>query len=207
MDNGAMKPSTAYALGAACALLLATVARARADGLTDDDVWRYRTSAIAVDAGIVAAVPAALKTGLAKGFGAGLSVARGPWFWGARAAWATASETTIGWAVTHDDVKLRLTGGAQTTRGRGTFGVRLGAGGTLVHERRERISGDIAGSQGGMRRTTANEVVPAADLDGVVSLHITRGWMLLVSAGPSWSRVDRKLATGWNSYLGVAWQL
>jgi len=31
--------------------------------------------------------------------------------------------------------------------------------------------------------------------------------MLVVSAGPSWTRVDRKLEAGWNSYLGVAWQL
>jgi hypothetical protein len=205
MDNAAMKHSTACALAMMGALLWRPAARA--DGLADEDVWRYRTSAITVDGGVVAALPAALATGLAKGFGAGLSVARGPWFWGARAAWATASETTIGWDVTHDDVKLRLVGGAQARRGRGAFGVRLGAGGTLVHERRDRIGGDIAGSQGSMRMTTVNAVGPAADVDGVVSLHVTRGWMLLVSAGPSWSRVEHKLMMGWNSYLGVAWQL
>jgi len=205
MDNAGMKPSTACALAAAAALLWRPAARA--DGLADDDVWRYRTSAITLDGGLVAALPAALGTGLAKGFGAGLSVARGPWFWGARAAWATASETTIGWDVTHDDLKLRLVGGAQAHRGRGTFGVRIGAGGTLVHERRDRLRGDLAGSQGSMRTTTANAVGPAADVDGVVSLHVTRGWMLLVSAGPSWSRVEHKMMMGWNSYLGVAWQL
>jgi len=205
MDNAAMKASTACALAMVGALLWSPAARA--DGLTDEDVWRYRTSAITVDGGVVAALPAALKTGLAKGFGAGVSVARGPWFWGARAAWATASETTIGWDVTHDDLKLRLIAGAQARRGRGTFGVRLGAGGTLVHERRDRLRGDLAGSTGSMRATTANAVGPAADVDGVVSLHVTRGWMLLVSAGPSWSRVDHQMMMGWNSYLGVAWQL
>lgn len=197
--------ATACAVGCAASVLLAA-STARADGLTDDDLWRYRSSAIAIDAGVVAALPAALETGLAKGFGAGVAVGR-ELFWGARASWATATETAIGWDVTHDDVKLRLIGGAQKIAGRGTFGVRLGVGGTLVHERRERIRGDIAGSQGSLRETTANVVLPAADLDGVVSLHVTRGWMLCIAAGPSLTRVDHKLQTGWNSYLGVAWQL
>jgi hypothetical protein len=197
--------ATACALGCAASALVGAHA-ARADGLTDDDLWRYRSSGVAIDAGVVAALPAALETGLAKGVGAGLAVGR-ELFWGARASWATATETAIGWQVTHDDMKLRLVGGARTTAGRGSFAVRLGAGGTLVHETRERIRGDIAGAQGSLRETAANVLLPAADLDGVVSLHVTRGWMMIVSAGPSLTRVDHKLQTGWNSYLGVAWQL
>jgi len=191
----------------ACAVtaLLATRS-ARADGLADEDVWRYRSSAIAIDGGVVAALPAALETGLAKGAGAGIAVGR-TLFWGARASWVAATETAIGWDVTHHDVKLRLIGGAQTSVGRGTFGLRLGLGGTLVHELRTRIHGDIAGSQGALRETTASSLLPAADLDGVVSLHVTRGWMMIVSAGPSLTRVDHALRTGWNSYVGAAWQL
>ena len=197
--------ATACALGLTACMVLAPRA-ASADGLTDDDVWRYRSSATAIDGGVTAALPAALGTGLARGFGAGIAVGRAL-FVGARAAWLTAPETTIGWDVTHHDVKLRLTGGARTTVGRGSFGVRLGLGGTLVHERRERIGGDIAGAMGDLRRTTATELLPAADLDGVVSLHVTRGWMLMVSAGPSFTRTHGEFQTGWSSYLGVAWQL
>jgi hypothetical protein len=197
--------ATACALGFAAGALLATRAAA-ADGLTDDDVWRYRSAAIAIDGGVTAAPPTALGTGLARGFGAGIAVGS-ELSLGARASWARATETAIGWEVTHDDVKLRLTGGAQTAVGRGVLGVRLGLGGTLVHEMRERIRGDIAGSEGSLRRTTATVVLPAADLDGVVSLHVTRGWLLIVSAGPSLTRVDHKMRTGWNSYVGVAWQL
>jgi len=204
MTTAAFKVS-ARVLGAAAAVLLATRA-ASADGLTDEDLWRYRSAAIAIDGGVTAGLPTALGTGLARGFAAGVSVGRAL-FVGARAAWLTATETTIGWDVTHHDVKLRLTGGARTMVGRGTFGVRLGLGGTLIHERRDRLRGDVAGAMGELRRTTATELVPAADLDGVVSLHVTRGWMLLVSAGPSFTRTDGELRTGWNSYLGVAWQL
>ena len=206
-SRGATAARFARACAIGCLASAALAARAaRADGLTDDDLWRYRSAAIAIDAGVVAALPAALETGLARGAGAGIAVGRDV-FWGVRASWATATETTIGWVVTHDDVKLRLIGGAQTTAGRGTFGVRLGLGGTLVHETRERIHGDIAGSQGLLRETTANMLLPAADLDGVVSLHVTGGWMMLVAGGPSLTRVDHKVRMGWNSYLGVAWQL
>lgn len=197
--------ATACALGFAAGALLATRA-ASADGLSDDDLWRYRSAPIAIDGGVAAALPTALGTGLARGFGAGIAVGRALSV-GARASWVTATETAIGWDVTHDDVKLRLTGGAQTAVGRGTLGVRLGLGGTLVHETRERIRGDLAGAEGSLRRTTATVILPAADLDGVVSLHVTRGWMLIVTAGPSLARVDHKMSTGWSSYLGVAWQL
>ena len=118
MNHVAMKPrgaaprrsAAACAMSCAASALLAA-SPARADGLTDDDLWRYRSSAIAIDAGVVAAPPVALETGLAKGFGAGIAVGR-ELFWGARASWATATETAIGWDVTHDDVKLRLIGGA-----------------------------------------------------------------------------------------------
>jgi hypothetical protein len=192
------------AIGCTACVLCVTRA-ASGDGLTDDDLWRYRSTPIAVDAGVIAALPAALATGLAKGFGAGVTVGR-QLFCGARASWATASERAIGWNVTHADMKLRLTGGAQWTAGRGAFGVRLGLGGTLVHETRERIHGDIAGSLGTLRETTANALLPAADLDGLVSLHVTRGWMMVVAAGPSLTRVEHELRSGWNSYLGVAWQ-
>ena len=207
LSSAAASPrfASVCALGCAASALLATRS-ARADGLTDDDLWRYRSTAIAVDGGVVAALPAALETGLAKGFGAGVAVGRDV-SWGVRASWATATETTIGWNVTHDDVRLRLTGGMQATLGRGTLGVRLGLGGTLVHETRERIHGDIAGSQGMLRETTANALLPAADLDGVVSLHVTRGWMMILAGGPSLTRVDHEIRAGWTSYLGVAWQL
>jgi hypothetical protein len=178
---------------------------AGADGLTDDDLWRYRSAALAIDAGVVAAPPAALEAGLSRGFAAGVTVGQ-RLFWGARASWATASETAIGWDVTHQDIKLRLIGGMQWTAGRGAFGLRLGLGGTLVHEARERIHGDIAGSNGMLGATSANALLPAADLDGVVSLHVTRSWMMMIAAGPSVTRVDHALRTGWNSYLGVAWQ-
>ena len=57
------------------ALALVVSARtASADGLDDDDLWRYRAGAIAIDGGVLAALPAALETGLARGFDAGVTV-------------------------------------------------------------------------------------------------------------------------------------
>lgn len=188
---------------------LALVAGARtasADGLADDDLWRYRTGAIAIDGGVLAALPAALETGLARGFDAGVTVG-GELQWGARVSWATATESTIGWTVTHDDVRLRLTGGWQAHAGRGAFGLRLGLGGTMVHELRKRVNGEIAGAQGMALETTANVLLPAGELDAVVSLHVTGGWMVILAGGPTVTRVDHKLRTGFAGSFGVAWQL
>src|SRR5262245_46057249 len=90
----------ALAIGAAAIL----ASSARADGVADDEVLRYRSSALAIDAGFVAAAPAALPTGMSRGVGVGVTSGRGL-TWGARASWTTATETTIGWDVTHDDIR------------------------------------------------------------------------------------------------------
>lgn len=177
-----------------------------ADGLSNDDLWRYRTGEVALDGGVVAATPVALPTGLAKGLGAGITVGRGL-TWGARVSWATATESVIGWTVSHDDIALRLTGGARASRGRGSLGLQLGLGATLVHEARHRVLGDIAGARGMLLETTATALGPAADLDAVIRLSLTGGWMLMVSGGPSLTRIDGGLHTGWGTQVGIAWQL
>lgn len=185
--------------------LFLTVAHVRA-GRTDDEVWRYRVSQVAVDAGIAAARPVALETGLAKGFGAGLTL--GDRFTvGARASWVTATEYAIGWTVSHDDLRVGLTGGARLHAGRGSFGLRLGLGGAIVHETRLRIRGDIAGARGMAREVTSTAALPVADVDAVVGVHITGSWMMVMSGGPSFSRAAGALRAGWTTQLGVAWQL
>lgn len=179
---------------------------ARADGLADDDLWRYRSSRVALDAGIVAAHPVALETGLATGVGAGITFGHG-WTWGARASWTRATETAIDWTVTHDDLRAAVVGGGQVSAGRGDLGLRLGLGGAGVRERRERIHGDVAGSQGRARSDRRMTWAPAADLDAVVALHISGAWMMVLSGGPSLAYIDRAVHMGWMSQLGAAWQL
>jgi hypothetical protein len=185
-------------------LLFAPVSHA--DGLSDDGLWRYRSSGVAVNGGVVAATPTAFPTGLAKGLGGGITVGR-TLTWGAQVSWATATESTIGWTVSHDDFAFRLTGGAHASVGRGMFGLQLGLGTTLVHEIRHRIRGDVAGSTGMALETTATAIGPAAGLDAVIRLHLTGSWMMVMSGGPSLTRLDRALHTGWTTHLGIAWQL
>lgn len=187
------------------ALVLA-VRTSRADGVADDEPWRYRTSAVAVDAGVVVALPVALQTGLARGAGAGIAIGE-RFSLGVRASWATATEMAIGWAVTHDDVRAAVTGGAAVKAGRGSLGVRLGLGGAMVHETRRRVRGDLAGATGEARETAATAWFPSAELDAVLALHIAGAWTLVISGGPSVVRVERDLHTGWTSQLGVGWQL
>lgn len=174
--------------------------------LLGDDTWRYQSIGhLAVDGGLVVGFPAALPTGLAKGIGAGVTAGEGL-AWGARASWLTATESSLPWTVTHSDLRLRATGARQRAAGRGTIGVRLGLGGTLVHETRVRNQGMRAGLSGSELETSALRLVPAADLDAVIALHVAGPWLLVTSGGPSVDVLDGKLHAGWSAQLGVAWQ-
>ena len=174
--------------------------------LLGDDTWQYRSSShVVIEGGLVVGFPAALPTGLATGVGAGITAGK-TLLWGARASWATATESSLPWTVTHSDLRLRITGGVQATPGRGTIGVRLGVGGTLVHETRMRNQGMRAGLTGSELETSAFAMLPAADLDAVIALHIAGPWLLVTSGGPSIDFHDGKLHGGWNAELGVAWQ-
>jgi len=174
--------------------------------LLGDDTWQYRSSShVVIDGGLVVGFPAALPTGLATGVGAGITAGK-TLLWGARASWATATESSLPWTVTHSDLRLRMTAGVQAAPGRGTFGLRLGIGGTLVHETRMRNQGMRAGLTGSELETSAFAMLPAADLDAVIALHIAGPWLFVISGGPSIDFHDGKLHGGWNAELGVAWQ-
>jgi len=192
----------------ACCVGLPHTSRADDGALMTDDTWRYRsTGSLAVDAGLVVGFPAALPTGLSEGVGAGVSMTAAPWFaWGARAAWVTATESSLPWTVTHSDLRLRVTAAVQRAAGRATLGLRLGLGGTLVHEARTRNQGMRAGLSGSDLETSSFAMLPAADLDAVVALHVAGPWLLVMSGGPSVDVFDGKLHPGWSAQLGVAWQ-
>ena len=174
--------------------------------VTEENLWSYRgTGELVVDGGLVVGHPAALPTGLSTGLGAGVTRGRSL-VYGARASWSTASESTMAWTVTHRDLRLRVTGGLQHTVGRGTFGLRLGVGGTLVHEARLRNQGERAGLTGDALSTSALALLPAADLEAAVSLHVVRAWLVSVSGGPSLALDDGRARAGWTAGLGVAWR-
>ena len=189
----------------ACCVGLSSTSHA--DGaLLTDDTWRYRsTGGVVVDGGLVVGFPAALPTGLAKG--AAVGVASGRWLaWGARASWLTATESSLPWKVTHSDLRLRITGALQKAAGRGTIGLRLGVGGTLVHESRVRNQGMRAGLSGSELETSALSMLPAADLDAVIAVHVAGPWLVVTSGGPSLDILDGELHGGWTAQLGIAWQ-
>ena len=190
------------------ALCIACPRSAVADdaALLGDDTWRYRSSGrLMVDGGLVVGFPAALPTGLATGVGAGVTTGKTLTL-GARASWATATESSLPWTVTHSDLRLRITGGVQAAPGRGTIGLRFGVGGTLVHETRVRNQGMRAGLTGSELETSALAMLPAADLEAVIGVHIAGPWLLMTSAGPSIDVHDGKLHGGWSAELGIAWQ-
>jgi hypothetical protein len=181
-------------------------APATAAPLTDDPMFRVASSSrLAVDGGLLVGLPAALGTGLSTGVGAGVTVGE-RFAWGARVSWSTATESSLTWTVTQADLRLRATAAVQQRAGRGRFALRLGLGPTIVHESRLRNQGARAGLTGGELQTSAWVTLPAADLDGVVALHVAGPWLFLVGGGPSLTVIDGGARWGWTAQLGAGWQ-
>jgi hypothetical protein len=159
-----------------------------------------------VEARLILSLPAALQTGLSTGVGA--TYTRGSdWLaWGVKASWSTATEYTLVENVRNDDIRFMLFGVAQYAAGRGTIALRLGAGGVLVYEERNRSQGARAGLKGSALRTTAWAALPGADLEFVVKLRILDAWSMIVSGGPACYLLKSELHPGWLAGLGVAWQ-
>ena len=105
------------------------------------------TGPLAVDAGLVLALPATWQTGLSSGIGAGVTRGR-RLAWGVRGSWSAATESSLVWTVSHDDFRLRAVGVVQQPAGRGVFALRLGLGPTFVYEHRTRNQGARAGLTG-----------------------------------------------------------
>jgi hypothetical protein len=188
--------------------LSAPAARARADDgrRPIDEVWPVQSSGpLAIDAGLVLALPARLPTGLSSGIGAG--VTRGRRFaWGVRGSWSSATESSLVWTVSHDDFRLRAVAALQQPAGRGVFALRLGLGPTFVYEHRLRNQGARAGLTGSDLESSALAAFPGGELEGVVTLHLLGRWSLVLSGGPTGIVADEALHFGWTAQLGAGWQ-
>jgi hypothetical protein len=163
-----------------------------------------------VDSQLVLALPASSTfTGMSAGVGAGfsrLATASGVLAWGARASWSTATEYTLDKSVRNDDIRLRLFGLVQHHAGRGSFGLRLGAGATIVYEGQTLAQGGRASLPASEIETTSWHVRPAADLEAVIVLRVWNAWGMSLSGGPTVHLIDGSVHPGWSSGLGVAWQ-
>jgi len=180
---------------------------ARAEGpVVLDDRWPVRSGGrLTLDGGVLLALPAALGTGLSTGIGLGAMVGH-RFRVGMRVSGSTASESSIDWAVTHTELRLRAAADFQHVAGRGAFGLRLGVGPTIVHETRVRNQGARAGLTGADLENTAFSLLPSVDLDAVVGVHIAGPWLLMVSGGPSASWVSGDFKAGWSALVGTGWQ-
>jgi hypothetical protein len=164
----------------------------------------------ALEGQLVLALPAWMPVGLSEGVGLSFSRganANGLLAWGARASWSTATEYPQAYIRRNDDIRMRILGMVQHVAGRGSFGLRLGLGGTVVYDRQTVAQGARAGLSGNELEQTAWHFFPAADLEGVVALRIWQSWGMSISAGPTLHLIDGAARWGWVSSLGVTWQL
>jgi hypothetical protein len=185
-------------------VFLPALAHADPGRLLSDDTFTVPPAGTwLVDAGVITGLPAALPAGMSTGLGAGITRTCGCLFsYGARISWSTVDETSESWLVTQQDLRLRLTGAIRHDAGRGSIALRLGAGGTLVREIRDRQQSSRLGDP---IETHALRMLPAAELEAVVSLHIAGSWAVVISGGPSID-YDGGFRGGWISELGVGWQ-
>jgi hypothetical protein len=188
--------------------LTASAARARADDgrRPVDEEWPVRsTGPLAVDAGLVLALPATWQTGLSSGLGAGVTRG-GRLAWGMRGSWSSGTESSQVWTVSQNDFRLRAVAALQQPAGRGVFALRLGLGPTFAYEHRTRNQGARAGLTGTDLESSALAVFPAVDLEGVVTLHLLGRWSIVLSGGPTAMIADGALRGGWTAQLGAGWQ-
>jgi hypothetical protein len=189
------------------ALAFARTSSADVGALTSDSFPYHEGHGLDLDAGLLLGFPTALPTGLSRGIGGGFATDRiEPLHLGLRAAWVTATESSVGWKVTHSDLRLRVAGSLQHEAGRGSIGLRFGLGGTLVHETRDRNQGQRAGAMGDALQTSVFAMVPAGEFEAVVAVHVVGSWQLVMSGGPSWAIVDHDVHGSWIAELGVGWQ-
>lgn len=213
MSEGAVRTRPAFPIAFIAFVAFVLVASgaltgaARADGPPPDaGVWRVSSRGrLTIDGGLVLGQPAALGAGLSTGVGAGASYGRLVAL-GVRAAWSTATESSLAWQVTQADFRLRATGTVQRAVGRGRFALRLGAGPTIVHETRLRNQGMRAGLTGADLETSATTTLAAGELEGVVAIHIAGPWLLTVSGGPTLTIIDGAAHAGWTALIGTGWQ-
>jgi hypothetical protein len=157
-----------------------------------------------VDVGLLAALPAALGTGLSGGVSAG--VLHAGWLtWGLRASYSQATEYTTTWATTHHETRLRAVGVLQRAIGRASVGLRLGLGATLVYESRLRAQAARLGDAGTSLNTSAWAALPGADLEAFIALPIVAPFGLGLSAGPSAHWVQGGVSPGWLVQLSAVW--
>lgn len=195
-----------FAAGLIFTLACSSTALAQEAQRLHDDEWPVRsTGRLTLDGGLVMGRSLTLDTGMATGVGAGLTYGR-RFAVGARASWASATESSTVWTVTHDDYTLRGVAAVQQPAGRGLFALRLGAGASLVHESRTRNQGQRAQLTGSDLMNTATALLPGGELEAVVAVHVAGPWLLALSGGPSAIIDDGALRAGWTAQLGVGWQ-
>lgn len=154
--------------------------------------------------GVSSALPALLETGMALGVGAEVLTAGGL-AWGLSTGLGAAGESNQTWRVEHLEWRLRLLGALQHRAGRGLFGLRIGAGFTLVGETRLRHQAARLGLPDEEAEVSALALVPAADLQVAIAVEVLAGWGLSFALGPSLHLpVSGSARIGFNGQLGVA---
>jgi hypothetical protein len=181
-----------------------------ATAVADDTIVlapRAETGPDRVDAGLYTGMAAGLPSGLEPGLGIGITHECGCWFaYGARLAVAGITESSEAYTASDIDFRVRVIAAIHHSVGRGELSLRLGAGTNIVYEDRVRNGGDRAGLTGDALETRTVAALPAADLEGVITLHVIGPWLFIASGGPTVEILNSAAHGGFVAGLAVGWQ-
>ena len=160
-----------------------------------------------VDAGLYAGMPAGLPSGLEPGLGIGVTRECGCVFaYGLRLAVAGITESSEAYTTSDIDFRARVIAALHHSIGRGELSLRLGGGTNVVYEDRVRNGGNRAGLTGDALETRTVAALPAADLEGVIALHVIGPWLVIASGGPTIEILNSSVHGGFVAGLAVGWQ-
>ncbi|MCA9665595.1 MAG: hypothetical protein KC503_08400 [Myxococcales bacterium] len=166
-----------------------------------------QTSPWLLSGGLLLARPANVaQPGTSTGIALGFLRGRRALVWGVQASWSANTEFNSRDTVRNDDLRLRAVGALIARLGRGSLGLALGLGATLVHEHGELSQGEKAQLPGEALSRTAWRLLPAADLQALVLLRVFAGWGVGLSGGPTLHIDTGGVNIGWAATVGVTWQ-
>lgn len=161
---------------------------------------------LTLEAGIMSALPGLLTVGHTLGGEIAIGHGSGVLGYGFATSLSTAEEDSLSWHETYLELRMRARVGIRVAAGSALWGLRFGAGVSVVHI--GRTPHGTPGEDGEGLATSEWIGVPAFELEGGVTLGLTGDWGLSLFVGPTFhvgAVADRDNVWGWRGALGLVW--
>ena len=163
---------------------------------------------LTLEAGLLSALPGLLTVGQTLGGEIAIGHGSGVLGYGFATSLSTSDHDTLSWHETHLELRLRARVGVRVAAGRARWGLRVGAGVSVVHIARTPHPIGTRGEDGADLARGEWIGVPAFELEGGVTLGLIGDWGLSLFVGPTFhvgAVADRDNVWGWRGAIGLVW--